>query len=77
MDSKILAMFKRIKTGSEGPELIEYLELLSKQNYEAYKRDKAENNEIDKGYAICVDSLIKLFAECDKDHSQVNNQEWI
>jgi hypothetical protein len=66
MDDQILLLFKRIGESGDGAELLDYYKTLSKQNYEAFKRDRVEMNEFHKGYAFCIDSLISLFEQCDQ-----------
>jgi hypothetical protein len=66
MDSaQVKAMLKRIKLSE--PEFIEYLTDLSKQNYEAFKNDPSELNDIHKGYAMAIDKLTESFTECEKE----------
>lgn len=70
-EEQILLLFKRIKTGPEGEGLIEYLETLSSENYSAWKKNASEMNDIHKGYAQAVDSLLEIFLRCDqKKHDQ-------
>lgn len=72
----ILAMFKRIKNCGDGLEFIEYLEDLSKDNYEAFKCDDEKYNEEHKGYAKAIDNLIRCFAQCDKDVIKPPEVDW-
>lgn len=65
--SEVKELFKRIKKSPEGSEFIEYLLELSNDNYEAWKRDKAEHDGIHKGYALAIDNLLKVFSECDTE----------
>jgi len=71
----IQALLKRIKTSTDGPDFIDYLNELSRLNYEAYKRDGIEMNDIHKGYAIAIDSLVDSFLTCDKEVVQQDIQE--
>ena len=64
-DEQVNLMLKRIKTAE--PEIIEYLQELHKNNYEKWVSSSQQMNDIHKGYAICVDSLIKSFEQCDKE----------
>ena len=70
MDERINKLLKRIRTDStipgDGEEFIEYLQTLSKDNYESFKSHPAEMNDVHKGYALCVDFLLDCFANCDK-----------
>lgn len=61
----ILRMINRIKTSPDGQDFINYLEDLSLDNYLAFKRSDPAQSELHKGYALCIDNLIKLFNECD------------
>jgi len=72
----IMGLLKRLKHSPEGPEFIEYLEELSKDNYEAFKLDGAEYNDIHKGYAICVDNLLNCFKQCDIDKKIPHIGDW-
>lgn len=66
-NEEILALFKRIKKSGDGPEFLEYLEQLSKDNYESFKGERgSEFNEYYKGCAVAIDKLINNFAQCDK-----------
>jgi len=69
-DESTLKLLRRIKQSEmikgDGQEFIEYLEDLSKHNYEAFKIHGAEMNDIHKGYAQCVDFILQCFANCEK-----------
>lgn len=65
MDENILKTFSRLKDSADGIDFIAYLELLSKENYAAFKCDKQEMNDIHKGYAIAIDCLLETFNNCD------------
>lgn len=69
-DESTLKLIRRIKVSKmvdgDGQQFIEYLEELSKDNYEAFKIHSAEMNDIHKGYAQCVDFLLQCFANCEK-----------
>lgn len=60
-----IKLFKRIKETSDGQDFIKYLAEISKDNYEAFKKDRVEYNEFHKGYAYAIDSLIEIFEKCD------------
>ena len=80
MNEDILRMFSRIAQSADGIELLEYLKKLSYDNYEAYKKDDASANEIHKGYAIAIDSLIKLLEQSSEvlsKRSKVEQGEWL
>jgi hypothetical protein len=68
-EEAVTKLIKRIKTDStidgDGQEFIDYLHKLSKDNYEAFKAQATDMNDIHKGYALCVDFLIESFANCD------------
>lgn len=57
----IVRLFARMSKSGDGIDLLAYLKTLSLENYEAFKKDEANTNDIHKGYAIAIDNLIKLF----------------
>lgn len=59
-------LLTRIKLTADGIAFIDYLKQLSADNYQAFVRDTSEMNEIHKGYAIAIDSLISAFENSDK-----------
>jgi len=63
---QVIEMFKRIKHGTDGQDFMEYLAELSRQNYEAFKKNDSSMNDIHKGYATAVDSLLETFTKCDQ-----------
>jgi hypothetical protein len=75
----VAKLFKRIKTDSmisgDYEVLKEYLETLSRQNYEAFKRHGVEMNDIHKGYALCVDFILESFANCDKEQIKTEQDD--
>lgn len=64
---QIEKLLLRIKRSDDGPELIEYLEQLSADNYKSWKSDIPERDQEHKGYAKCIDSLLKSFQDCSKE----------
>ena len=66
-----LKLLKRIKHDSvikgDGVQFMEYLDSLSRQNYEAWKKQGSDMNDIHKGYAFCIDFLIESFAHCEQE----------
>ena len=58
MDNYVKAIANISCTG-DGIEFLSYLRELSLTNYEAFKKD--DRNEFHKGYAVAIDSLIKVF----------------
>jgi hypothetical protein len=62
LDNKEAQMFKRLYD----QEFVDYLRELSEQNYRGFKHDGFELGEMHRGYAICVDSLLDKFAECNQ-----------
>ena len=60
-------MLRNIKVSPEGSEFIEYLKVLSSDNYAAFKKDDASMNDIHKGYALAIDSLIHILEVSDKE----------
>lgn len=71
-----MKLFSRLRNTADGIELLEYLKKLSSDNYEAFKKDEYAANEIHKGYAIAIDSLVKLFEVSDELLHQ-KGQEYI
>lgn len=76
MDKNIVKLFSRLRNTADGIELLDYLKKLSSDNYEAFKKDESAADEIHKGYAIAIDSLIKLFEVSDELLHQ-KSQEYI
>lgn len=81
MNDNILRIISRIASSQDGIEFIGYLKELSEENYLAFKKDSSDNNDIHKGYAIAIDSLISVFSNCDellrsKEYEQ-EVKEWI
>lgn len=70
-DEQTAKLLKRIKSNAmvsgDSVQYMEYLEKLSKDNYNAFKSHGAEMNDIHKGYALCVDFIIESFANCEKE----------
>lgn len=71
---KTLAMIKRLKSTQEGLDFIEYLRTLSQDNYKTWRNSSVEYNEIHKGYAKAIDSLIYLFDYCDERLAKMTKQ---
>jgi len=61
----MLKTIKRIKETSDGQEFITYLKELSEDNYRAFKHDSSTFNDIHKGYALAIDSLLDVFDNCE------------
>jgi len=59
-----------IKQTQDGLDFIEYLEKLSKKNYNEFLRCDKDKSEVHKGIAIALDNLIKLFEHCDNKEKQ-------
>lgn len=71
----ILKLHSRLKNTADGLDYIAYLKSLSLENYEAFKKDGSQFNDMHKGYALAIDSLIKTFELCDdKLANKVNEQ---
>ena len=66
-------MFSRIKQTSDGIDFIEFLKVLSHNNYMAFKASPTEMNDVHKGQAIAIDELIKVFEVCDHKLNQVDS----
>ena len=54
----IVSLLSRIRETQDGQDFIDYLKRLSKDNYEAFKKDPSGLNDVHKGYGIAIDSLI-------------------
>lgn len=77
MDEQILRLIFRLKSSQDGIDFLNFLEQLSKENYEEFKRASSDRNDIYKGRALALDALIKLFNEVDeklntKDFSNIS-----
>jgi hypothetical protein len=60
MDSaQTKGMLQRVMLSQEGIDFVAYLKELSLDNYKSFKADTPEMNEIHKGYALAIDSLIE------------------
>ena len=73
-------MLSRLKSTQDGIDFIEFLGRLSHNNYMAFKNCPNDMNEIHKGQAIAIDSLIQLFNDCDDKLIKNNDtapREWI
>lgn len=57
-DNQTEEMLKRVMISQEGIDFVDYLKQLSLDNYKAFKAGSSEENEIHKGYALAIDSLI-------------------
>ena len=73
MDNKLL---HRIKQTQDGLDFIDLLKTLSANNYESFKKDNSTSNDIYKGYAIAIDSLIKAFESCSEKQTITEPQGW-
>jgi len=62
-------LLKRLRDTQDGMDFIEYLKTLSCDNYRRFKRDPSDQNDIHKGYALCVDSLIEAFQTCGENET--------
>jgi hypothetical protein len=63
-DTSIKGMLLRIKTSPDGEDLLNYYKELALDNYNAWKDSDIEMGDVHKGYAICIDNLIKVYEEC-------------
>lgn len=75
----LLNAISRIKATQDGIDFVEYLNKLSIDNYNAFKKSSSAVSEVHKGYAIAIDSLIRVFATCDdvlkKEKEPIANNE--
>jgi len=69
-NSRIEIMLRNIKVSPEGSEFIEYLKELSQENYKAFVKDDSSMNDIHKGYAIAIDSLIHTLEVADTEPTE-------
>lgn len=65
MDEETLKMLLRIRRSSDGDDLLDFLRKKSVTNYNNWKRDRAENNDVYKGKALILDELVDLFETCE------------
>ena len=56
-EESLYKMLDRVKKSPDGPALLEYLKLLSAENYAMFKRCNPATDEYCKGYAVAIDSL--------------------
>lgn len=73
MDNKLL---HRIKQTQDGLDFIDLLKTLSLNNYESFKKDNSTSNDIYKGYAIAIDSLIKAFESATDKEANKDVLNW-
>lgn len=66
MDEDILKLVGRIKATADGLDFLEYLKTLSRENYQAFKKDGQAMNDIHKGYAVAIDALVETFENCEE-----------
>ncbi len=69
-EEQVLLLFKKLEKLPEGVDLLSYLRQLSKDNYNSFKKSDSNMNDIHKGYALCVDSIIRLFENCSRKQSK-------
>ena len=75
-DEQLLKVFSRLKKDGDGMEFIKYLENLSRENYEAFRGSKDSSmNDVHKGYALAIDSIIKVFESADDKLLQQSKTE--
>jgi len=67
LDDQRLRLISRLNASQDGIDFLEYLKDLSRDNYEAWKKDPAVTNDVHKGYAQAYDNLIMLFENCDTE----------
>lgn len=79
MGEDILKMIGRIKATSDGTDFLNYLKELSRDNYEGFKKAPQEMNDVHKGRALALDSLITLFDNCEQMlalRDKTQNADW-
>jgi hypothetical protein len=65
VNDQVLRLLQRIKASGDGEAFLLYLETLSLDNYRAFKKDGQAMNDIHKGYAIAIDSILDAFKSCE------------
>jgi len=75
INEKVALMFKRLKAGPDGEDWVAYLETLASDNHKAFLNSASHMNDIHKGYGICVDNLLKIFANCDKERVKTDAEQ--
>jgi len=63
-ERQIFITVNNIKNTQDGVDFLKFLEDLSKRNYEEFKKADTDMNNICKGKALALDSLINLFNTC-------------
>lgn len=79
MREDILKTIGKIKVTSDGADFLNYLKELSKDNYEGFKKASQEMNDVHKGRALALDSLIALFDNCEQLlalENKTQNTDW-
>jgi len=76
-DEQTYKLFSRLKQSEDGVELIEFLNFMSKKNYEEFKISESNVNDLLKGKALAIDYLIKLFDTCDDKLISLNKKDSI
>ena len=71
----MLKTLSRIFITSDGKDYVAFLKNLSQQNYDNFKRSDKEMNDIFKGQAIVLDSLIKEFETADDKLAKLNDNK--
>lgn len=66
-DEQVLLMFRRLFLSQDGKDFMLYLAMLSEDNYNSFKNSDSTMNDIHKGYALCIDNIIRLFENCNKE----------
>ena len=69
---EMLKVFSRLKATQDGTDFVDFLIDLSKQNYRVWKKSDASMNDVCKGQALAIDSLVDLFDTCDAKLQQLS-----
>jgi hypothetical protein len=72
---EMLKVFSRIFNTSDGKDLVEFLENLSKETYCQWKRSDSSLNDIFKGQMIAIDDLIQVISTADEKLAQIANKQ--
>lgn len=72
MDNRHKALLKRIKTSSDGHDLIAWFTVLEAENFATFRVCDSNLNDIHKGFAICIDKILEAFRQCDKEEIKQN-----
>jgi len=73
--TEMMKVFSRINATSDGKDLLSFLENLSSETYNQWKRSGSELNDIFKGQLIAIDSIIKELKTADDKLAKINDNK--